>query len=156
MTGYVVPVSWSVCVLAWLLIVLVDVESVLFTGPALFLLGLVLLVIGALHRSFWFVALGIGHISIVVLFVALVIAYSWSPSDAKDPFAAMSLSYVLFVSPVSFVAWMRRPRGFAPWQCRSCGYALIGLRSGRCPECGTPFDDREVRRFDYARIDDSC
>ncbi|UCD28974.1 MAG: hypothetical protein JSV03_00375 [Planctomycetota bacterium] len=33
-----------------------------------------------------------------------------------------------------------------PPTCRKCDYNLTGLPSNRCPECGTPFNWKEVRR----------
>lgn len=33
-----------------------------------------------------------------------------------------------------------------PPTCRRCSYILHGLKQHRCPECGTPFEWREVRR----------
>lgn len=33
-----------------------------------------------------------------------------------------------------------------PPTCGTCGYNLTGLPKNRCPECGTAFDMREVRR----------
>src|ERR1017187_4798216 len=31
--------------------------------------------------------------------------------------------------------------------CRGCGYALVGLTSRRCPECGREFDPENPRTF---------
>jgi len=31
--------------------------------------------------------------------------------------------------------------------CLSCGYVLLGLSEGRCPECGRPFDPDNVCTF---------
>lgn len=33
-----------------------------------------------------------------------------------------------------------------PPTCRKCAYNLTGLRDNRCPECGTPFNWREVQK----------
>lgn len=30
------------------------------------------------------------------------------------------------------------------WTCRTCGYTLIGLDRGECPECGTSFDPEKI------------
>lgn len=43
-----------------------------------------------------------------------------------------------------------RPKGSwrlpLPPTCRKCAYNLTGLRDNRCPECGTPFNWREVHK----------
>ena len=31
-------------------------------------------------------------------------------------------------------------------RCDCCGYNLTGNRSGRCPECGTPFDEKLLKK----------
>lgn len=36
----------------------------------------------------------------------------------------------------------RRSRGEP--RCRRCGYCLIGIVEPRCPECGNPFDPRNI------------
>ncbi len=59
-----------------------------------------------------------------------------------------------------FIGWRWPPRkGQAP-HCGKCDYNLTGLQSGRCPECGTPFDPKSTpqgetvrkRRLLYAAI----
>lgn len=34
------------------------------------------------------------------------------------------------------------------WRCAKCGYALQGLPTTRCPECGSPFDPLDPLSFD--------
>jgi hypothetical protein len=34
-----------------------------------------------------------------------------------------------------------------PARCLDCGYVLIGLPRGRCPECGRPFDPDDPRTY---------
>jgi len=48
--------------------------------------------------------------------------------------------YLFSAFPAAIMAYLRVPSPYAPWQCQTCGYPLIGLPSPRCPECATPFD----------------
>jgi len=126
------------------LIVAVDVESVLATGPILFLVGFVMVVMG-----YWIgyrLAAGIGaaHMGVCVLFVLLVNILNWSPSAASFPFAWMGLLYTVATAWPSFYAFSHPPSDHIPGTCRQCGYILVCLPEPRCPECGLPFDPREV------------
>ena len=83
----------SCCVIAWLLILLVDVESVIGTGPALFALGLLLIIGGAIVRSGVALGFGAAHVAICLLFFGLVNLLDWSPGDAEGPFEAIGGAY---------------------------------------------------------------
>jgi hypothetical protein len=50
---------------------------------------------------------------------------------------------VAFVIVVTF-GLVSVPQRADPSHCGECGYDLHGLREPRCPECGTPFDPKEV------------
>src|SRR4051794_31041209 len=69
-------IPWSLalagvcCVVAELLILLV-VESVLFTGPILFTLGVLLIIAGLRLRRPRIIAIGAAHCAVCVLFVGL-------------------------------------------------------------------------------------
>ena len=59
------------------------------------------------------------------------------------PFWAVSFTLVGFgflpVARGPMVRWLRRRAG----RCVTCGYSLIGNKSGRCPECGDHFRPRK-------------
>jgi hypothetical protein len=44
-------------------------------------------------------------------------------------------------------AMARMPKDFASIACIHCGYALEGVSSSRCPECGAPFDPSDPTTF---------
>ena len=137
-------IAWGVCAIAWVLIVSVDVESVMITGPIVFALGIVAVTTGFSRRYGSSILLGACHVSIVNLFVLLVNIFAWSPSDAETPFAAMGLIYVIVTAPLTVWVWRHRPVLYQPWQCQTCGYPLFGLAGANCPECGLAFDSARV------------
>ena len=77
--------GWLCCLVAQAFI-LHEVESVIVTGPILFLIGAVLIVSGTFTRDRWMTFIGAGHCTVCVLFFALVNLFSWSPSQARLPF----------------------------------------------------------------------
>jgi phosphopantothenoylcysteine decarboxylase/phosphopantothenate--cysteine ligase len=137
-------VNYAVCVLAWLAVLLLDTESVELSGPIIFLLGLVVLVGGA--RAYLVAAhMGLCYMSLVLLLIALVNIFTWSPDEARGPFLLIG-GLFLFSMPVwLFLASSRLPIE-SHLHCQKCGYLLVGLSSPRCPECGTPFNADVVRR----------
>ena len=44
------------------------------------------------------------------------------------------------------------PESEYPVRCLDCGYALVGLPDGRCPECGSPFARGLLLVETYARV----
>jgi ribosomal protein L40E len=125
--------------IAWLLL-FVKVESVLFTGPILFFLGIIL-ILGSRPVRFWRGGiLGVLHCGIFVLLVMLVNLFHWSPDNAKVPFIIMGGMYLLGTLPLGVFAYRNVPASYDPSRCSRCGYLLYGLTEPRCPECGTPCD----------------
>jgi len=90
-----VIIAWLVCVIALGLIVNVDVETVIVTGPLIAILGLMVLLRGLLDRRSAFAIIGAAHIGICLLFVTLVNVWNWSPADATKPFTLMGMAHVL-------------------------------------------------------------
>jgi hypothetical protein len=88
-------VSITACVIAWAFLTFVDVESVLVSGPVLFLLGAALFVGGLVHRDRRSVVFGAAHASVCLLFVGLVNLFGWGPSEAKHPFALLGGIYAM-------------------------------------------------------------
>ena len=137
-------VGWVACLVALLLIIFVDVESVVGTGPVIFLLGLGTIFVGirVRHPATWL--LGLTHCAICVLFTALVNGLRWGPSDATTPFTIMGLVYVALTLPPTVLAYRNMPAARPPWECAQCGYLRYGRPEPRCPECGTPVDPSRV------------
>lgn len=75
-----------------------------------------------------------------VLVITLIIAASTevtTPGAAGSPLflTFVPLSYGLIVTSIAtFIAM--QPRVTAKDPCRKCGYDIVGLESGVCPECG--------------------
>ena len=137
---WLLAIAWTACLLAELLILFVDVESVLITGPVIFILGLSLAILGRRARYAWLVPVGLSHAGICCLFVFLVNHLHWGPSRAQHPFAVMGAFHVLLTLWPTLRAYRRPPRVEHTWACEECGYLLCGLAGARCPECGRPFD----------------
>ena len=99
--------SWVCCAVALALIVYVEVESVLVTGPILFLLGLALLIGGVAMRRPLTASIGAAHCGVCVLFFALVNLLQWSPREAKWPFSVMGAVYTVGLTWPTLRAMLR-------------------------------------------------
>lgn len=135
------------CAIGYLVMILVDVETVMGSGPVLFLLGVALMVVGA-HLERWRAfAVGLAHVCICILFTVLVNSLNWSPGEAYPPFALMGGVYTLAMVPLSLWLASRIPREAQPDACVHCGYLLYGLTEPRCPECGHEFDPARILKL---------
>jgi hypothetical protein len=133
-------VSVIVWVVAWLLLVFVHTETVLGTGPALSLTGILLLLAHGRryhHPVLW---LGLIDVFLPVFFTLLVNLFSWSPSEAHEPFIYMGSLVMALAMVLTVKGWHMGIKKFQAWQCQHCGYALIHLQTDQCPECGKHFD----------------
>jgi hypothetical protein len=106
--------TWAMCVIACIAIAAYDVESVLVSGPVIFILGALLIVAGAILRRHLATLIGAGHCAICLLFFALVNIRHWGPSDAHDPFLAMGALYVLATSIPSLLMYLYYRRRDVP------------------------------------------
>lgn len=91
--------------------VFVDVESVLFSGPLLLLIGLYLLIAGVMHRLLWLAVTGALHVGICALFFGLVQLLQWSPREAETPFRILSTVYCwpALVLTLTSLSYLRNP-----------------------------------------------
>ena len=95
MAARVCVVLSALCVLVGWVLMFVDIESVIVTGPILMLTGLALVLVAWRLRIMPAALLGIAHCSICALFFTLVNVRSWSPRDAEWPFRVMTGIYLL-------------------------------------------------------------
>jgi hypothetical protein len=101
-------VGWGSCVTAVGLIAVVSVESVLITGPVIFLLGLMAILGGTWTRATWTLVTGVAHCGICILFMMLVNVWNWSPSYAREPFWWMGIGYTVASLPLTVMGSRRR------------------------------------------------
>lgn len=121
-----------------------EVKSVVWSGPALLLLGVLLVILGIRQRYRGAGLAGLANIGICALFVAAVLSLDLSPYDAEVPFAIIGGVFLSGLLPLVLLAIAATPRRASDDCCSSCGYLLIGLTVPRCPECGEAFDPRAL------------
>jgi len=109
----------GLCVLSWVLIVTVDVKTVLFSGPPIFILGAALVAAGVKGGYYRAAALGMAHCGVCLLCLGLVNLFRWSPQRAALPFSLMGCFYLLLETPVALLVWRRAPRNY-PFDRRHC------------------------------------
>ena len=108
------PLALLACAVAWVLLVAVHVESVVFMGPLLLVLGVLLTVGGVMAQDRRAMGFGIAHASICLLFFGLVNVLEWGPSDAELPFTVMGGAYTLIVLALASASGLRRLSGVSP------------------------------------------
>jgi hypothetical protein len=106
-----VVLSSAACAVATALIPVVDVETVIISGPVIFVMGAAILIAAMRVRSPWHAVLGAGHCAICLLFFMFANWMGWGPPEARVPFAIMGLAYTLLSGVASFWLILRtRPR----------------------------------------------
>jgi hypothetical protein len=93
------------CLLAWALIVTIQAETVLGTGPLIFLLGVAMLAVAVNARSNRCMILGALHCAVCLLFFVVTWRLDWSPDEALKPFTLAGAVYIVLISFVSAWAW---------------------------------------------------
>ena len=112
-------------------------DKILLGLKAWFSIGLLALQFGIAVGS---TASHVSRFSFAVFFVGVVVGLL--PSG---------LTFAVLYFPLLLI--LRRLRRFTlPYECRECGYCLIGLTSCRCPECGATFDPKVVNSIEHSRI----
>ncbi|QQE12175.1 hypothetical protein JD969_01475 [Planctomycetota bacterium] len=140
-----VKMMWVWCIVilyvSLLLTLMVDVENIVGTGPALLGLGLGMFGLSLHIRFAWGWMMGASHVLLCIL-IAIWISYGQvSPHEATEPVAIITMLYSAGATIFSWfgLRWRLPPQ--SPWLCRGCDYMLFGLdRSGNCPECGMGYE----------------
>lgn len=100
--------AWAACAVACGLLMAVDTETVMGSGPVIGLLGAWMVVQGVRRRVRRAWILGTAHCAICAFFVVLVNLYRWGPRDAHVPFAVMGVTYTLATAWPTYMIWARR------------------------------------------------
>jgi len=124
-------------VIAYLCIIFIDVETVLGTGPAIAIMGLIVIGFATRYKHKSGMIDGISLVTIVVLTTAITWLLDWSPGEAKAPFLIIGGTYLLAQMGILITVFLNPPVLREEWQCVDCGYPIYGLQSAQCPECGS-------------------
>jgi hypothetical protein len=135
---------WCIALIGSGAIVIHGDQSVLLFGPLLAAAASIELLWGLRRKYRGIQLLAALHLCVCSLFVALVLLLSWSPSYAQRPFSFMSTAYTALTAAATVWVLRHPPIIHQPGSCDACGYLLHGLITPRCPECGLPFDPREL------------
>lgn len=103
--------SVAACVVAVALIYPVDVETVLFSGPMIALMGVTLLIQGLKWHEKLRAILGGLHCATCLLFLVIVNLWHWGPARATTPFFIIGAAHTLVVAGITLQMWRRYGAG---------------------------------------------
>lgn len=130
-----------------LLIIAVDIETVLSTGPIECVLGLLIFITAYIFKHKPGMLLGAMMPTFVCGLTLLTLILSWSPQEAFIPFICLITPFLLVALAMTVAIFRNPPRRRHDWQCPNCSYAIYGLSSNQCPECGYALNPELVERF---------
>lgn len=137
--GFITIVAVIICLGAYL-VHFVDIETVLYTGPAISVFGSIVFGFAIKHDHKQGVRLSVWMVGFTIFLTVLTASAEWGPQDAKVPFAFLGSVFVITCLVLSNRTFKHAPRCYEDWQCQHCGYPIYGLSTNQCPECGTEAD----------------
>jgi len=85
----------------------IDIESIVVTGPLFSVLG-VLVALGSLaSRSAFNAIFGLSAVAMSLFFLLWIVSLSWSPGDAQKPVSTALICYETLILPVALLALYR-------------------------------------------------
>lgn len=138
--------KWIAVLLAWCgwlavavtipLIIWVDVESILVTGPILAVFASLLVGFAYPIRSKLALALGSGFLAVVIGTFLMIAIPQLNQREAEIPCLVIAVTTaIVTLAPVIWMGFLR-PAIRGPYDCRNCGYDLHACVTPTCPECG--------------------
>jgi hypothetical protein len=133
--------AWAAQILATIAAVAacaVDVESILFTGPALTFSGTALALVTRSLRSWNVLAYGLSGPLVSALGALLILVFSWGPSEAQEPILAISILYAMLSIPTALIVfpkilyWTASPRPWAPFPWQFSLKSLLLVTTATC------------------------
>lgn len=88
--------------------VFIDTETIVASGVALGLVGLVLLVVAWRYNELAFLACGCSGPAFSVFIFLLIFLNDWSPSQARQPVLGLGCIYLLVLASAGGWLWLRR------------------------------------------------
>jgi len=84
-----------------------DIESIVVTGPVLFLIGIFLALCNRQHEHLTSLAFGLSGPAISIICLALINLLNWSPTDAQHPVSIIAAVYTTIALPTGLFLWTR-------------------------------------------------
>ena len=80
-----------------------QIETILGSGPCLFLLGIAMALFAYRERNYWTLALGVAGLSYALFILVVINAMSWGPSEAREPVSIMNIAFAaLYFLPLLY------------------------------------------------------
>ena len=150
--GYIFVV-WVSVTLAWVLVLLNIGLAVLFVCMALF--GAVLALLRSLQtQRLRFLWVPVGTLIYFALAGAALMSLPATGTIGGPSVAVLGGMFFSFATFFNVLSLARHDfaKSVPAWCCRSCGYTLLGLRTDKCPECGSAFDTERVPDIGVAGV----
>ncbi len=132
---------WTVQVLATVAAVAAcaaKIESILFTGPALAVIGLMLAIATRPLRSWRVLLYSLSGPFVAAFCATLIAVFRWGPGDAQEPilailfiYAFLSIPTALFVFP-EILQWSASPSTWSPLRWRYSLKSLLIVTTALC------------------------
>ena len=132
---------WTVQVLATVAAVAAcaaKIESILFTGPSLAVIGLILAIVTRPLRSWRVLLYSLSGPFVAAFCAALIAVFRWGPGDAEDPILAILFIYTFLSIPTALsvfpeiLQWSSSPPKWSPPRWRYSLRSLLLVTTALC------------------------
>ena len=132
---------WTVQVLATvaaLAACAAEIESILFTGPALAVIGLMLAIVTRPLRSWRVLLYSLSGPFVSAFCAALIAVFDWGPGDAEEPILAILFIYAFLSIPTALfvfreiLQWSASPPTWSPLRWRYSLRSLLMVTTALC------------------------
>jgi hypothetical protein len=136
--------GWFLMIIGMMATIVIGAGSLIVTGTLLLLCGIFGWRLNRAGDPFYLTLTAWTEICMPPIAWTYALTHGWLPKMFEA--AAMLLFFVIVGVLYAFLhlAGTGMRAYVPPWNCKACGYKLIGLVEPRCPECGLAYDRADV------------